>query len=67
VQVLIAKQNIPEGTTGKVVFGEQLFVVKTIRSDARPEGLVRAPEDIDGKAAKQLIPGGAVLTIDLFS
>jgi Flp pilus assembly protein CpaB len=77
VTVLVARQNIPKGTSGTVIAEKHLFRTTTLRESQLREGAFSDPASLTGKVVTQQIyrgsqltapsfgPGGETLTSDL--
>ena len=67
VIVLVAKQTIPKGTSGKAVDAEGLYKIATIRQSQLLNGALSDPSSLVGRATSQTIYSGQQLTIGDFS
>jgi Flp pilus assembly protein CpaB len=66
VTVLIAKENIPTGTSGSVIAANGLFRATTMRESQLREGAFSDPTNLTGQAAAREIYKGAQLTASDF-
>src|SRR6266545_491406 len=62
VTVLIARQNIPKGTSGAVIASNHLFSTTTMRESQLREGAFSDPTSLPGKVTTHEIYKGAQLT-----
>lgn len=62
VTVLIAKQNIPKGTSGTVIASKNLFRTTTMRESQLREGALSDPANLRGQVVMQEIFKGSQLT-----
>jgi Flp pilus assembly protein CpaB len=67
VTVLIARQNIPKGTSGTVVASKHLFTTTTMRESQLREGAFSDPTSLNGKVTTREIYKGAQLTAGAFA
>jgi Flp pilus assembly protein CpaB len=67
VTVLIAKENIPTGTSGSAIAANGLFRSTTMRESQLREGAFSDPTNLTGKAASHEIYKGAQLTASDFT
>ena len=67
VTVLIARQNIPKGTSGTVIGSKHLFTTTTMRESQLREGAFSDPTSLNGKVATREIYKGAQLTSSAFA
>ena len=67
VTVLIARQNIPKGTSGTVIASKHLFTTTTMRESQLREGAFSDPTTLTGKVTTQEIFKGAQLTTTAFA
>lgn len=67
VTVLIARQDIPKGTSGSVIASKGLFTTTTMRESQLRDGAFSDPTSLDGKVATQEIYKGAQLTSSAFT
>jgi Flp pilus assembly protein CpaB len=63
VTVLVARENIPKGTSGSVIASKGLYTATTIREGQLKEGALSDPATLKGKVAAQEIYEGAQLTL----
>jgi Flp pilus assembly protein CpaB len=63
VTVLVARENIPKGTSGTVIASKGLYTATTIREGQLKEGAISDPATLKGKVAAQEIYEGAQLTL----
>jgi len=58
VSVLVAGQLIPQGTTGDVIGGQEMYTVSNIQAKRVEDGAITDPNSLKGKVAKDdLFPG----------
>ena len=67
VTVLIAKQQIPKGTSGQIVAAQGLYTVSTVRQSQLLEGAISDPSSLLGHAAAADIFPGQQLTAGEFA
>ncbi len=67
VTVLIARQNIPKGTSGAVIASNHLFSTTTMRESQLREGAFSDPTSLPGKVTTHEIYKGAQLTATAFA
>lgn len=63
VTVLVARENIPKGTSGSVIASKGFYTATTIREGQLKEGAISDPATLNGKVAAQEIYEGAQLTV----
>jgi Flp pilus assembly protein CpaB len=67
VTVLVAKQNIPKGTSGAVIASNGLYTVRTIREGQLNEGALSDPASLRGTVVADEIYEGSQLTLSSFT
>lgn len=67
VTVLVARENIPKGTSGRVIASKGFYTATTIREGQLKEGAISDPATLRGQVATQEIYEGAQLTTSSFA
>lgn len=67
VTVLVARQNIPTGTSGSVIASKGLYTATTIRESQLREGAISDPATLTGQVTVHEIYDGAQLTASSFA